>query len=143
MKEDEKGNIFDMAGKQKARPTAKIPPEKIPEKETKPAEPVGNVDEMFEKMRSMKRELQDNLEKTLTQSGLSPKELENVVQPFKGTEAWKKSEKEHQNLVKKVSEAIGSSAPGPKTEKEKEESKMDKERKGKTLGLRKKWMPMR
>jgi len=140
MKREEESSIFDYARK-KAKPAPK-PKSTPPASEAKEEEPT-DMKQMFDKMRTMHRELKESLEKTFEKTGINPKHFEDSLKLAKSTPLWTEGQKEKQLLEQKVAEAIGTTVPRAKTEKERKETHMSKERKGKTLGSRKKWIPVK
>lgn len=150
MKEEKPFNIFDAAGKQK-KPTPKkaAPPKKeIP---TPPIQkPAGNeslpstatVEEMMKQMEKMRDDIRAKFEEVCSKGGVNPKQLGKFVEVFQSTEAYQTMEKARLELEDKINSAVGIVVKMSSKEKKVTE-KMDKDRKGKTLGTRKKWIPMR
>lgn len=149
-------NIFDAASKklrkEEKRPTVQNQPSSSPlpaseKKEIQLQSGYGDADpeviEMFHRIRQMKRDIDSNLSDLRTKGesyridvdqyieksgGLFPKELEKVHQ-------------DEQAFINKVNSLFTPEACLKKVVKSKDQ--LTQERKGKTLGSRKKWIPIR
>lgn len=141
MKKDNESNIFDFAAKQKkAPPKAPGPPPAAPPK-SPPNAPKKSTKEMLERMHYLHHDLQDKLETTYTKSGLPPKIVEVFSDVIEKAPAWEHYQKEQRKLDEQVAQVIGTSAP--RVKRRTRMAKKEKARKGKTLGARKKWLPMK
>lgn len=105
--------------------------------------PKPNADQALEHMRKLHAELNLRIDKMYELSQKDPKEVnEYFSNPRNFTsQQWVKIQERKEEL-----EAFLEGVPRSEVQKKKmkkEISKMSKDRKGKTLGARKKWMPMR
>lgn len=155
MKKDDDFNIFSAAGKpapkkklaSSKKPTP-LPAEKTPaappSSAAKPQTPAGEKGDV-ESMLSRIKELQDNLQKQLesiyAKTGINPRKLDDAIVSAKGTPAFEKIE----NDMRKLEEELNKIVPKRKTKSALPglKAKSDQDRKGKTLGARKKWIPIR
>lgn len=137
-------NIFETAAKKLGRKSKTevkkkpSPPKEIPE--NKPGvyrDP--EVNEMMRQIREMNQDLQSQLESVSKKTGLSYDELKKLVE--------KKASPAELEYLKKGMEQLGEQllgvAPTPSAPKPKQRENIAGERKAKTLGARKKWIPMR
>lgn len=163
--EKEHSNIFDAAkkiaekGTQKSsfpsRPSLASKP-KSPAKPTprpepvKPAAPVAKepvldpeTEKIFEQMFKMRDELQNRLGDFYEKTGFSASEVEKFFNnPNNFTqEKWAKIQRDRSELEKKIYNVLGVEVKLQKQKVEKEQT--SKERKAKSLGMRKNWIPIR
>ncbi len=136
MKDDKFSNIFEHAAK-------KVAKKKDPVVQT-PFQPVGNkeLEEMFKKVYAIKDEVEAKINKLSELSGMSRQEIEiylgnpNNFAPH----IWTKIEREKKAVEDKLYADLGIGAKETRAKKLKE--KQEKNRSGKTLGARKKWLQM-
>lgn len=129
-------NIFETAAssnlgkKKKQQPSSKKKTHQDPE-----------IAAMLNQIEVMKQDLENKLEKIRQQTGLSKEDLQNFMNNPKNfsPNEWAKLEKTKNEMGDKVWSAIGLELkPKARTREN-----IAGERKGKTLGGRKKWIPMR
>lgn len=154
MAQDRSGNIFDEASRRlskKKKPAAGATPpaaEKPTAQETPVVQPNREVQEMLDKMRTMQKDLDFKIEELQQKSGMAPEVFQNYIKKIKDMNLnlsnhvqGKKSE-----LEQKVWGVLGENAKQAH-EKSKEppttKPLTEKERKGKTIGARRNWIPMR
>lgn len=153
---DKEKNIFEAAsnklGKKKVKKGIK---KALPAKRHTPrveAAKDPEVEEIRSKIRQMQQDITDKLEIINNHSGLKPEQVKNLLSdPKNFTSAqWVEIQNYRKILGDKIFNALGHDIPLPKATSEKIEAQTPapKEttaasRKGKTLGARKKWIPMR
>jgi hypothetical protein len=134
-KDDSTFNIFDPTShKKKKKEATSIPPDI----ETRYKD--LNVDEMLERIKTMQKDLENKLEETFEKGKISTTRVKEVISGLEepSLDYLRKEKKKFEN---EVFSALGEGAR--KEHLEKEQQKEDKVRKGKTLGSRRKWMPMK
>lgn len=111
-----------------------LPPPHIPSEE--------ELLEIFKKIYSMRDDLEKKFESFYEKSGFSPKELESFFSNPNNfsIEKWEKLQSMRESLENKIQTFVGVPV---KSAKNKSKTASAKERKGKTIGARKKWIPMR
>lgn len=104
----------------------------------------ADIQSMLNQMHVMSADIEKKLSGVYDKSGRSREELTNYLEnPNNFTKTqWERMESIRESLREKVYAAIGKKK-AKKIEDDKKKAKMDKNRKGKTLGSRKGWMPMR
>lgn len=141
---DQSFNLFDLS----AKSAKKKPPIKEKASEVKPKEPTSLVTpeeatKMLGQMRKMHGELTDKLSILLEKSGQDSTSFSNYFSnPTNFTpQEW---ERLQQKKVEIEMQILGESSQVIKQKKQrKRDNKALKQRKGKTLGARKKWLDMR
>lgn len=141
-------NIFDAASKKLGKSNKK----KVPSKDRRPTSPEEGgqsptaadpeIASMLKKVDLMKRDLEKKLSALYEKGSLYRIDIEKYLNdPTNFTKAeWEKLEKDKDFLYNKVLSVMTPAAGLKKLPKSKE--KLTKERKGKTLGSRKNWIPM-
>lgn len=164
MKDEPPANIFDFASSKGPKPKKHTPKEPLAKKE-QPSETIkkkppqssppsadkknytdSETVEMLEKMNTMRRDLEKKLEGLYQQSGMSGDELQAYLDNPKnvGEVLWEKIQQQRQELSDKLYKMVGIEEKARSTiKKSKEKEEAVKKRKGKTLGTRKKWIPIR
>lgn len=142
-------NIFEEAGKWFGeKKKKKVKPAHIPKQETiapppaTPALPDEEVGSIFKRIREMDQDLQKRIQRICQLSGMSKEELESYIEDPKNFRAdqWKKMQEEKEEYEAKIVTGLGMEA---KTRSQGiKKKKLDKDRKGKMLGARKKWLQM-
>lgn len=140
MTQESKDNIFDTARKKamdKGKETPSPPP--APIKTTGETE---TVEEMLSKIAAMRDDLRKKMDILVEKSGVSRQEIVNYCSNPNNfsTQKWEQMERKRRDFEAKVWAALGKSVEGAK---EQQASKDTKARKGKTLGARGNWIPMR
>jgi hypothetical protein len=144
-------NIFETASKQLPKggknPPKQAPVQKrIPRGRSTPPPTTTyrdpEVDAMMKQIRDMSQDLENQMETISKKSGLSYDDLKKAIENPKlfkpaDLEALKKKQ---EDLKQKVWGAVGSMPSKPA---DKQRENVGGERKAKTLGIRKKWIPMR
>jgi len=100
----------------------------------------------LEKISKMRRDLEKKLEDLYEQSGMSREQLQSYMENPQnvGTPMWDRIQQRREELSEKLSGMIGAEEKIRATAKKTQEAdKITKNRKGKTLGNRKKWIPIR
>lgn len=151
MKKDPPPNIFEAASqdaRSKKRLTPNVAPQSAPpptskedvlEKATLLSK--GEIDNMLSKMQQLRKDLEEKLEAIYVVGQLTPQKIDQYLDLFSDLVDTKSNEADKKDLEDKIWSVMGASA---KTQKAKEDiSKDTKVRKGKSLGARKKWLPMR
>lgn len=141
MEEDK--NIFETAAKKLGRKDKTQVKKKAPPKETPSSQPGvyrdPEVNEWMRQIREMNQDLQSQMESVSKKTGLSYDELKKLVE--------KKATPAELEFLKKNMEQLGEKLLGvtgsPNPPKPKQRENVAGERKAKTLGARKKWIPMR
>ncbi len=142
-------NIFERAGqafgfkKKKKKPETSIPAEQAVA--PPPQEPILEdleIDEIFRKIREMDQDLQKRIENVIQLSGMSKEELDSYIDDPKNfpPDQWSKMQHDKEELERKMYSLIGSQAK--KRTLRFKKKKLEKGRRGKTLGSRKKWLQM-
>lgn len=137
-------DIFRAAAQHKAPVKPKTP-------ESKPAAPaeapVSNKDvlAMIEKMRKMHDQLEKELDEAYQKTGLSPKEVTTFLDNpsnFAGDE-FTAVQQQRKSLLSRIMQVVDPKGIESTKKKAKKEAEAGKQQKGKTLGARKNWIPMR
>ncbi len=143
MDREDHSNIFDEASKlagkkkKKSKGTKKnVPPSSMT--------PIGDQDleEMLKKLHNMDDDLQQRMDKVCILSGMSPKEVKRFIENPDNfsTDDWSQMQQKKEALEKKIYTGIGDQSK--KHIMKKKKKKMQKGRRGKTLGSRKGWIQM-
>lgn len=144
MDDKEKPNIFDEASeklgkkKKKVKGTSKkvVPPSNVPT--------IGDteVEDMLKKLRDMDDDLQLRMDKVCELSGMSAKEVKRFIENPDNfpPEEWSRMQRKKEALENKLYAVIG--AETKKRQMKKKKKKVQKGRRGKTLGGRKGWIQM-
>jgi hypothetical protein len=106
----------------------------------------SEMTQMLEKINKMRRDLEKKLEDLHDQSGLSKEQLQAYMDNPQnvGTPQWQKIQQRREELSEKLYGMIGAEERiRAMAKKNQEVEKNTKTRKGKTLGNRKKWIPIR
>lgn len=141
MRDSEKHSIFDEAskklGKKKEKPVAK-PPQKIPDEPLQ----LEEAQEMINRIRRLNEEIEEKLNSFYKHTGISGQKLHEYLSDPRHlkAEVWQKIESDQDKLETQIAGALGL---GYKKHKERLNEKITKDRKGKTLGERRRWLPMR
>ena len=132
-------NIFDILSKGSKSKGGKASP--APKKTSDPQ--AEELDLMFQKMRTMKQDLEDQLANLYLQGKMTPHiEALLVENPTKLTKKQLEEIAEQENKLKeKISKAIPPETCLQKNPKSK--VKLTQERRGKLRGAKNKWIPMR
>ncbi|MCE5315788.1 MAG: hypothetical protein LLG04_00305 [Parachlamydia sp.] len=140
MEEDK--NIFETAAKKLGRKGKTPVKKKVSPKEIPTSQPGvyrdPEVNEMMRQIREMNEDLQSQMESVSKKSGLSYDELQRLVQKNAAPGDLELLKKNMDELGEKIKGAVGTPPPKPK-----QRENLAGERKAKTLGARKKWIPMR
>lgn len=136
-KEESEGSIFDTSFHKKKETKKEEPSSlsKIPEDFSKDL----NAEEMLEKIKTMRKDLEEKIGNAFEQGKIDHKHVKTVLSTLQDDTKTAR-EKAKKKLENDVFTALGKEKR--KEHLEKEQQKDDKVRKGKTLGSRKKWMPM-
>lgn len=151
---EQSNNIFDTAAKKlskkgkkaaknlKETPRAPIPdsdPPKTDLSQIRTKDP--EIRDMMKKIHAMRQDLQNKMENIYKHSGLTPESLKNFLDNPKNfaQKDWEFIQQNKNILEEKVWETLGEELK-PITRYVREN--VAGERKGKTLGARKKWIPM-
>lgn len=100
------------------------------------------IDTMLKKLRNMDDDLQNRMEKIAELSGMSTKEVKRFIENPDNfpSEEWSRIQRKKDDLEKKIYAGIG--IEYQKRVQQKKKKKMQKGRRGKTLGSRKGWIQM-
>lgn len=140
MDKKDRSNIFDESSKRtkkKIKGSEKIvPPSNLPTIDDK------DVEEMLKKLRNMDDDLQKRMDNICVLSGMSPKEVKRFIENPDNfsTEDWSRMQEKKEALEKKIYSGIGDESK--KNVLRKKKKKMQKGRRGRTLGGRKGWIQM-
>lgn len=145
MKNDDNFNIFSSsAHKRKPVPAKKSPapppPPPPPRNEESTSSNQEDVSSMLKRMHEIHQDIQTKLEITYTKGGISPRTLEKYVNSMT-PEQRSSIDQEIEKLEDQVWSAVGSIPKAKRVSKK--TSKATKTRKGKMIGARKKWIPMK
>lgn len=150
METNSSSNIFEEASKRlggsgKQKPLKKKVSESPSSANAAPLAPLSDTDvkSMLERMHFMNKDLENKLESVYTKTGMPKEEIHNFLENpnnFSST-VWNKIQEDMTSLEQKVWAAVGKHMK--KSMLKKKTDKKSKERKGKTLGARKKWIPVR
>lgn len=145
MENSHSSNIFDEAGKRFSPPKKSyaVPPASpaLPEAGAKLTD--EQIAEMFERARRMKEEIESKLQEVYDKTGMTRKQVQNYMQNPKNftVQEWQNIQIGRQDWEGRLYNLIGQEY---KAKREKVvQDQNSKERKGKTLGARKNWIPMR
>jgi len=135
MNDEKPSNIFDEASKK-------------PKKAKKPAPPKkpltdAEVSKMLDRMNEMRREIEKKVEDACEGKGLTWQNVQDYVNEpknFLPTE-WKRLQHRREEVAEKLWASLGTDVKKKKAAVTKK--KVAKKRKGKTLGARKRWIPMK
>ncbi len=150
MDENKYKNIFDAAGKIK-RPLLPKGQESTPDissfsdKELLNLHRDAEINVMLNKMYRMQEHIQTRLNQIFESSGLSANQIKNYLNNPSNfpPDIWQKIQGQRENLEKKIGEVLQIYTKKPKSGHiAKIGSAETKQRKSKTLGARKKWIPM-
>lgn len=140
---DKDKNIFETAAKKLGRKDKKPEPKEKKNVEPPPTRAYRDpqVDAMMQQIREMNQDLKSQMESISKKTGLSYDELKKLVDNPKNFSPadWAFLQKNKQLLGDKVWGVVGI----PNKPKAKQRENVAGERKAKTLGARKKWIPMR
>jgi len=146
MESSHSSNIFDEAGKhpppsKKSSAVPPISPLKTPAATTKLSD--EQLAEMFERARLMKEEIENKLQEVYDKTGMTRKQVENYMKNPKNftIQEWQNIQIGRQDWEGKLYNIIGQEYKAKREKVVQDQS--SKERKGKTLGARKNWIPMR
>ena len=100
------------------------------------------IDKMLQKLRDMDDDLQTRMDKIAELSGMSPTEVKRFIENPDNfpPEEWSRMQRKKDDLEKKIYAGIG--IEYQKRIMKKKKKKMQKGRRGKTLGARKGWIQM-
>ncbi len=100
------------------------------------------IDKMLQKLRDMDDDLQTRMDKIAELSGMSPTEVKRFIENPDNfpPEEWSRMQRKKDDLEKKIYSGIG--IEYQKRIMKKKKNKMQKGRRGKTLGARKGWIQM-
>lgn len=137
MKEDSSFNLFKPNSSTSKKPKA---PVNKGDQLTAPREDAYKV---LSNMKKMHEELNLKIDRLFQMSGKDPREVRDYFNNPKNFPAheWKRIQERKEELEIYIRSLSKEELKKKKTKQE--VSKMSKERKGKTLGARKKWLPMR
>ncbi|HRD55733.1 MAG TPA: hypothetical protein PLC42_04980 [Parachlamydiaceae bacterium] len=141
-------SIFDQAGKKNPQPSKKIP-EKTAEKEALNLETSkivltdAEVQRMFDRMVELKEELDKKTDEFKEAVVLSQQDVVKYFNEPKNftIDQWAVIQESRSELEKRVFDVVGKDLK--KVRQKQLESKDSKLRKGKTLGARRNWIPIR
>jgi uncharacterized protein YdcH (DUF465 family) len=142
---DKDANIFETASKELKKKSATPKKTKNPSKNSPKSHSDPELAEMLSQLHFMKSDLKSKFEEICRKSGLTIEQIENWIQTPKNlspAEAAKlKSEREA--LADEVWQTLGPHLrPKAKTSVTTMRNNPDNERKAKTLGARKRWLPV-
>lgn len=164
---DQRSSIFDEASrkdrgaKSSSRPATKPTAQSVPfgldskkemQVELDQFDPetmtLKDVELMISRVRQLHDEIDRKLDEIYQKSGWSPKYIETFLDnPNNFTrEEWEKVQLERQNFLdslKTEKELAMAPAAKTKSQKDRETSQSTKERRGKTIGARRNWIPMK
>jgi hypothetical protein len=152
-------NIFEEAGRSKPKPKPTQVKEKVPFGHSKKKEELDqlidnpasiklkDVDDIVGRLHEMHDDIEKKLDLIYQKTGLTPKYIKDYLanpNNFNTTE-WERVQKERQALLGSLMGAIKiDETPEEKADNaQKESDKSNKERRGKMIGTRKNWIPMR
>lgn len=156
-KEREEKSLFETAAetlgsKKHKKKEVEGPRQPVPDKDvTKRKEsiipkipPDNETQEMIAKIRTMQADLQSRFDVLYKKSGKTPEQLMEYLNNPKNflPKDWEFIQKHKQVLENRVWDVVGEELK-PVKNKIRTRANLDDERKGKTLGARKKWLPMR
>jgi|GEM_PF-3378239 len=156
-KEREEKSLFETAAetlgsKKKKNKASAGPRQPVPDRDvTKRKETIipklpqdRETKEMLAKIRTMQSDLQSRFDLLYQKSGKTPEQLMDYLNNPKNfpKKDWEFIQKNKQILENRVWDVVGEELK-PVPNKIRTRANLDDERKGKTLGARKKWLPMR
>lgn len=153
MSDDRPYNIFDPDFSRPLKPKPKRPvePPSAPSKPPPPKEtPAGKkkhydpeTDQLLEKIFRMREDLEQKLNTIYEKTGLPRAEIERFLSDRKNFpgDRWERIEKEKKDLEQRLYHVL--KMEKREVSKKEAEFKAEKDRKGKFLGGRKKWIPIR
>ncbi len=126
----------------KAEPSPQVKPENPPV-EIQAALTPDDIPQMIERMRAMNQEIQQKIELIYEKTGLPRKKIDAYLSDAKNftPEVWHSLQKNIDTLEQKIWSVLGKELK--KKTLDKKQEKFSKERKGKSLGARKNWIPMK
>lgn len=135
-------NIFGSSKESTGKKPAKTHPPPANVQQKTPTETIQSVNATIKKIFEMQEELKTKLEDIYEKTGLSRKEIEDFLKNPKNFPPgkWEQIQKDRALLEEKIQAIIG---VDKKHVAKQEESKLSKDRKGKLLGGRKNWIPIR
>lgn len=137
-------NIFEAAAKKLARKKGKTEnvPKKLVQAAPTPIQRDPEIREMLKKIDDMKQDLLNKMEYIYRTSGLTYDQVRRYMENPKNfsKKDWEKLQRTKEELGEKVWNALGQELK-PKAAREREN--VAGERKAKTLGARKRWIPMK
>ena len=161
-REPEEKSLFETAaetlgskkGKKKGKtPFIEGPRQPVPDKDVtkRRANPIVQVPqdpeikEMVSKIKKMQTDLQSRLDQVYQETGMNGEELKTFIENPKNflPKDWEYIQKNKHVLEEKVWETLGEELKPPTGHVVRTRGNIADERKGKTLGSRKKWLPMR
>jgi hypothetical protein len=160
MDENKPKNIFEAAGKaKKPSPSKSVPssPHKKEEAARQPNETVSinptqlldlhrdpEINEMLNKMYRMQEDFQGKLSEVYEKAGISPRQIRNFLDnPGNfSPEVWQRIQGQRESLEKRINEVLKLNIKKIKSGQILGVTAGGKERKSKTLGARKNWIPM-
>lgn len=148
MENSHSSNIFDEAGKKSSTPKKKEPA--VPQAPVAGVPPLPNVNitddqlaEMFERAKKMRTEIEEKLQEVYDKTGLTRKQVETYMNNPKNfsIQEWQNIQIGRKDWEGRLYGLIGQEYKEKRQKAVQDQS--SKERKGKTLGARKNWIPMR
>lgn len=163
MSKDSPFDLFGSGSKKPLKPSKKTPAPPPPKPESLPSEdhlpsnaapppPSDNrrrkvqlnpeLTRMLERIFEMREDIRKQMEAIFEKTGLSQLEIENFLNNPRNYPPgkWEKIQNEKKMLEEKLDKALGITK---KQKAQQQEAKTAKDRKGKLLGSRKNWIPMR
>lgn len=141
MKEGNSFNLFSPDAHSSKKP--KAPPPKKAEEAKQEVSPKEDAFKVLANMKKMHEELNVKIDNLFKQSGRDPREIREYFKEPRNFTAheWKRIQDRKEELEAYIK--VVSKEELKKKKSKQKTSEMSKERKGKTLGARKKWLPMR
>lgn len=141
MKDDKPKNIFDEAAH--SRPFKKKAPAKAPTPPPVPEENAGSLEESITTVKKYRDDVVKKLDSIQKELGMSLKDVKEYInnpRNFKPSQ-WAYIQQQKKEMEERLAQELGSDVVG--VSKKVDTGKVAKERKGKTLGSRKNWIPIR
>ncbi|MBA3956988.1 MAG: hypothetical protein H0X51_01140 [Parachlamydiaceae bacterium] len=142
MKQESNFNIFDPSSHRPKTPKKPSAPISPPKKSSEPSTSSEDPELLLKKMHEKQKEIQSRLENTYTKGGVTPKSLEEYVHGLNPSFRTK-TEQDFKKLEADITDVVGKTPKSKRRIRVGTAAHAEKERKGKTLGSRKKWIPMK
>ncbi len=116
----------------------------VPKTPTPPSYGNPEIDAMFAKINAMKDDLDSKLNKICEMTGMSTKEINSYLNNPNNfsPQQWERMERAKKNVEEKLYLGLGLGIVAKQQKAKKAQEKQTRERRGKMIGARKKWMQM-